>query len=89
LCASGRLMTLLGVAAPDSASVRMPLELWRILHAVSCLAAAVTRVNLPSTVYLLCFVAQVSLAPGGGRYCGTRRATTGRAAVLHAWFTQR
>lgn len=67
-----------------------PLWLWRLLHAVSCLAAAVTRVNVPSAVYLFFFVAQVSMAPGGGSHgVWKNRAEMSRVEVLHAWFTQR
>lgn len=66
-----------------------PLRLWRLLHALSCFAAAVTRVNVPSAVYLFFFVAQASLAPGGGSYGVKNRVEMSRVEVLHAWFTQR
>ena len=64
--------------------------MWRLIHAVSCLAAACARVNLPSAVYLLLFVWQCSVAPGGGLYRGTsRKEVLTRADKLRAWFTQR
>lgn len=66
-----------------------PLQHWRLSHALSCFAAAVTRVNVPSAVYLFFFVAQVSMASGGESYRGTYRVEMSRMEVLHAWFTQR
>lgn len=66
-----------------------PLRLWRLIHAMSCFAAAVSRVNVPSALYLFFFVAQVSLVPLGAVYRGTSRVEMSRIEVLHAWFKQR
>ena len=66
-----------------------PLRMWRTVHSLSCFAAAISRVNVPSAIYLFFFVAQASLAPGGGMYKGTSRAEMSRIEVLHAWFAQR
>ena len=70
-------------------TLRRPLRLWRTINALSCFAAAVSRVNVPSAVYLFFFVAQVSLAPIGAVYRGTSRVEMSRIEVLHAWFNQR
>ena len=66
-----------------------PMRLWRLIHLLSCFAAAISRVNVPSALYLFLFVAQVSRAPGGALYRGTNRVDMSRIEVLHAWFTQR
>ena len=66
------------------------LRVWRVAHALACLAAGVSRVNAPSAVYLFLFTAQCSLAPAGGLYQGTaRKESLDRTHRLHAWFAQR
>ena len=67
-----------------------PLRVWRVAHALACLAAGTSRVNAPSAVYLFLFTAQCSLAPAGGLYQGTaRKESLDRTHRLHAWFSQR
>lgn len=66
------------------------LRIWRVIHALACLTAGVSRVNAPAAVYLFLFTAQCALAPAGGLYQGTaRKENLDRTQQLHAWFQQR
>lgn len=74
----------------DAWLVSLPMRVWRVTHAASCVAAAVTRVNVPSAIYLLGFVVQASLMPVGNLCLDQGgRVEMSRMEVLHAWFTQR